>query len=74
MGIISTLREPKVFGIAVFDLGGTLLAAYGLAIYFGGDPLVWMIGSILLGIGVHFAMGVPTMLNYYLGISEAPER
>ena len=74
MSIISTLRKPKIFGIAIFDLGGTLLAAYGLSLYFGGDPLIWMVGAIFLGIGVHYMVGVNTMLNYYIGLSDKPHR
>jgi len=82
MSIIDSLRTPKLFDIALFDVFGTYIGAY----------LVWLIVHkynahltngwlwtflifivlVIIGIFVHIAIGQKTKLNYYLGLSEDP--
>lgn len=72
MELLKTLRTPKIFNIAIFDLSATLLFAYYLAVRFNGNKIYYMVGALLLGIFVHWIFGINTMLNYYLGLSDVP--
>jgi hypothetical protein len=74
--VLETLRKPKLFDIALFDLLATLLVAYLIHHYAKIKCPLWsvLVGSILLGIVVHVMIGTPTMLNYYLGLSAKPKR
>lgn len=74
MDIINTLRKPKLYNIAIFDLGGTLIGAYVLADYMDGNPYEYMAMAIIAGIIVHKLLGINTALNYYLGLSPPPTR
>lgn len=76
MGLIDVLREPKVLDIAVFDVACTLGVAYVTRDYMFPESRLWEIflGAIALGIVTHVLVGVPTMLNHYLGLSRRPAR
>jgi len=75
MGLIETLRGPKIFDMSIFDWAMSLLAAYLVGLWFKVKnwPL-FLIGWVGLGVAVHWAFGVPTMLGYYLGINDKPVR
>lgn len=74
MGIIDSLRAPKLFNIALFDVVGTLIGAYALAEYMNADPYQYMFFAIVAGIVAHKLFGINTQLNYYLGLSDKPLR
>jgi hypothetical protein len=78
---IKWLRGPKLNGIAAFDLISTAMGAFVLSgtikllDRFKGytHVLVIFILLIILAIGVHYIMEIPTMLNHYLGINTQEE-
>ena len=72
------LRSYRVFGISVFDTVLTLLGALVIVslrinpFSLRGLYLTLVIFGmlVLLAIGVHYALGIPTQLNRYLGLSK----
>jgi hypothetical protein len=75
MSWIETLRGPKILDMSIFDWLISLLGAYLLGRWLKVKmwPL-FLLCWILFGIAVHWIMGVPTMLGYYLGLNEKPVR
>lgn len=75
MSWIETLRGPKILDMSIFDWVASLLGAYFLGRWLNVKmwPL-FLLGWIAFGIIVHWMVGVPTMLGYYLGINEKPVR
>lgn len=67
MTFIETLRRPRLeifdMEIALFDLGGSLMAGYFLGKRLGYNPWLSSIAMIPLGIVVHDIMGVETQIN-----------
>lgn len=83
MNLIQTLRKPKIFGMAIFDWVMTFLGSYLLTylIYtyyhkydFTTLYTIVTIKLVILGIFMHWILGVKTMLGYYLGINSKPLR
>lgn len=76
MDIITTLRAPKLFDIAIADVVFTIGLAYLIHVHvFDDKPFAFSVAyTFALGILAHILFGVPTMLNYYLGLSERPLR
>jgi len=70
MSIVHTLRSPKVFGIALFDLGGTAAIAGAFSVIF--DKSFGLTFAALMGVAiiVHYVLGVPTQLNFYLHLND----
>jgi hypothetical protein len=80
VNILNILRGPKIVGVALFDLSSTALGAYILSnflTYLGvfktSTTLILFILLVILAIGTHYVLGIPTMLNYYLGINTLGE-
>lgn len=80
LSIINRLRSPKIVGVALFDLSSTALGAYILSnvlkylgVFETGTTLILFILLIILAIGTHYVLGIPTMLNHYLGINTLEE-
>lgn len=76
---IDILRKPKIFNMSIFDWVGSLLGAWIIGKYLLGltSAVAWSVYIlfwIALGVFVHWALGVKTMLGYYLGVSEKPTR
>jgi hypothetical protein len=72
MGLLAQLRGPKIANMAVFDWVATGLVAIGASALFGRPsmaPAVFIV-LIIMAIIVHDALGVPTMLNAYLGLAK----
>ena len=72
--VIQTLRQPRIFKLAIFDL---LLAVVAMAFIFhrlGYSPYTGIALTIPVGIIVHYILGINTQLNYQLGISEQPDK
>lgn len=77
---IDKLRGPKIFDMSIFDWVSTVLVAY--LIYRFALPKVgryfplWqvIIAIVVLGVAVHYFMGIPTMLGYYLHLNAKPIR
>lgn len=78
MTLIDTLRGPKILDMSIFDWVTSITGAILLGNYAGIKGLEKWIGFILLwivfGIVVHYVAGVKTMLGYYVGLNEKPER
>lgn len=74
--MINLLRKPKIFNIAIFDTVATILVAYFFHTTFVIKCPLWstILAFFIVGSLVHIMMGIPTMLNYYLGISKKPNR
>lgn len=71
--LITTLRSYKIpgtGGMVVFDWAVTLLAAYLIPGSFICNLVILLLASVLL----HLLFNVPTVTNYYLGLSVEPER
>ncbi len=73
------LRSFRVGGMAVFDWVGTLLGSLLITKALISEPtfIQYLFGFIIvifISIFVHMAFNVPTMLLYYLGLSEKPAR
>ena len=76
-GFIDTMRTPKIFGMAVFDWTFSLLGAFILGrilkLKTGNQWIAFILFWILLGIFAHVVTKTPTMMNYYLGLSDKPK-
>lgn len=69
--MINELRSTKIKGIAVFDVVATAAISYALSN--GKDAIGIFILLIILAIVVHSILGIPTMLNHYIGINTLKE-
>lgn len=84
--LIQHIRQYRIAKMAIFDWVITIIPLFILSwlMYYK-----WNIGNklsfifilfmvillgIIIGIVVHKILNVPTMLNYYLGISEKPKK
>lgn len=74
--IIDIVRKPKVFGMAAFDWTASLLAAFMVGklirINTVSQWTVFLLFWVMFGVAVHYVLGVPTMLGYYLGLNPMP--
>lgn len=73
---IDTLRQPKIFNMAIFDWIATLIVIYVIAYYsqpissnFWSYYLGLCFIGVLLAIVIHWYFSIPTMFNYYLGLN-----
>lgn len=76
---LDRVRKPKVFDMSIFDWATSLLGAWLIGRFLLGlrGALVWVLFLLFwvaLGVAVHWIMGVPTMLGYYMGVSAKPQR
>lgn len=76
---IDVLRGPKIADMPIFDWAGSLLGAfivgkYVLRLRTASAWSTWIIVWVMLGVAVHYFIGVSTMLGYYLGINARPTR
>lgn len=67
-------QEYKFFGYGAVDLFGTLIIAALFACYMKWSVWKTGVGAIILGVIVHYLLGIPTKLNYTLGLSDMPVR
>lgn len=79
MTVINILRTPKIFNIAIFDclatiLFGLIIGKYILNIKNTFIMIIWIIALFIFGIIIHYLFGIKTMLGYYLGINDKPDR
>lgn len=80
--LIQQLREPRLFGMVVFDWSLTLLGAYLLTnivysyykeikfpkLYFGITIIL-----LVLAVFLHWLFGINTMMGYYMGLNQMPK-
>ena len=79
--ILQKLRNPKVFGMAAFDLICTSILAYLISsgikkiipLTMPVLTVVVFIFLMIIAILTHYVTGTPTMLNSYLGINTIEE-
>ena len=81
--IIDYLRKPKVAGMSIFDLVGTFLVAvligylinmhrkFKISLWINIIVIFFLL--LILGVIIHKIFGIPTMLNYYLGLNSYDE-
>ena len=74
INIIDILRGPKLFEFVIFDWISTLLGALILAKLFDFNYLILLIILLIISIYLHIEFEIPTMTNYYLGLSDMPNR
>ena len=78
MVLITNLRKPRIAKIALFDVITAILGVFiFLKLFFRNQNnlklfFVSVLLAFLFGIVVHYVLGIPTMLNYYLGLSKKP--
>jgi hypothetical protein len=78
--VIEILRSPKILDMSLFDLAASYIAAILFGIYVLHIPhdllywVVWLTAWTAFGVGVHWVLGVPTMMGYYLGVNARPIR
>jgi len=70
--MINELRSTKIKGIAVFDVAATAVASYVLSNETANIIPIFIL-LIILAIVVHSILGIPTMLNHYIGINTLSE-
>lgn len=68
MDLIDRARAIKVLDMSVFDIAATAAVSYLVSTYAGGFFIVFIL-MIILGITVHYTLGVPTRLNSYIGLT-----
>lgn len=76
---ISSLREHRILGMAIFDWITSLIGGIIIGYFILERPnllmwTIWLIIWVLFGIAVHLFFGIDTMLGYYLGLNKAPLR
>ena len=72
---INKLRNPKIGGIAIFDVGGSVVIALLIAQRYNISKLKTIIGILALGELVHVAFGIQTpvtrkILNRRLNVNN----
>jgi hypothetical protein len=72
MSLIKKLREPRIIGIALFDLLLAIIITAYIFCKLGYDYKLGIILSVPIGIIIHYIFNIKTTLNYYLSISEKP--
>lgn len=78
MSIIQSLRSVRIFNIALFDLIASLIGMYLLLRWFKPNRsksfyISWVVVTVLpLAVVSHYIFNIPTMLNYYMGLSVYP--
>ena len=78
--ILDKLRSPKVAGMAIFDFVATLILAIIIGVCINQynpfassvvlNIFIIFVLLIILAIAIHKGLGIPTMLNYYLGLNS----
>ena len=72
---IKQLRSFRILGIALFDIIMSLIGLFFLFRYAEfKNPFLWTVLFMFpITIVTHRLVGVPTKLNYYLGLSKNPQ-
>ena len=63
MSVIQKLRDPKIGGVAIFDLGGSIVIALLIAQRLEVSKLKTVVFILALGEAVHVALGVSTPIT-----------
>ena len=76
---IDYLRKPKFVNISIFDVVATFAVAvligylvnkkYPFQMHLWINIIIIFLLLMILGVIVHKIFGIPTMLNYYLGLN-----
>ena len=77
--VLDRLRKPKLWDMSIFDWVTSILGAILIGYFFLGlrtltAYIIWIIIWTIIGIIIHYILGINTMLGYYLGINPMPER
>lgn len=72
--VITKLRQPQFKNMAVFDWVATFVGAVAIGTLIDHKSIPAIAGIFILmiitAIIVHYSLGVPTMLNAYLGLAK----
>ena len=74
---LEALRKPKILNMSIFDWVTSLLGAgiFGWWLGIKGTQWLWfLVAWVAFGVVTHYALGVHTMLGYYLGLNPVPQR
>lgn len=75
---ITSLRKPKILGMAIFDWTVSLFLAVIVGLFLSlkgiGTWIAFLVAWTLFGVYVHYIFGIDTMLGYYLNLNERPVR
>lgn len=63
---LEELRSCRIFGISVFDLGGTILIAWFLAQYYRWNFWKTLVALLVLGEIAHFLTGQKTPVTKFI--------
>ena len=90
MSIITSLRKYRIFNMAIFDFAMTFLVIFLVHLYMWRNPIekqnnrsymqyfmsliLFIIGSIWLGVIFHYIFNVKSQLSYYLGFNGEPNK
>lgn len=74
---IDKLRGPRIFNLSIFDWVLSLSIAfivgrYLLKLHSVFEWILLIIAWVLFGIAAHVITKTPTMISYYLGLSDKP--
>jgi hypothetical protein len=68
-----SIHDPRIGPFAALDVLGTLAAGVAIADYTRSSLVFVMVALMIVAVMVHVLLGVPTALNYFLGLSPPPE-
>lgn len=72
--VITKLRQPQFMQMAAFDWLATLAGAISIGTLIDHNSVAEIAGifilMVIIAIIVHYSLGVPTMLNAYLGLTK----
>lgn len=73
--LINRLRGPKIMNMSIFDWTATFIVAVIISYVIYKkidfmDIIKIFIVLIIIAILTHYFFGIPTMLNYYLGLNS----
>lgn len=77
--MLRAIRGPKVLGMAVADIAGTVALAWALRALLERNGHRASLHAVLFatfvaGVVAHRVFGVDTMLGHYLGLNPLPSR
>lgn len=71
---MNSIHDPRFLNFAIIDILGTIILAYIFSVYMKISLISSIIIMFLIGIISHIVFKQNTTLNYYLGLSNKPDR
>ena len=70
MSLIEKLREPRIFGMAIFDLFSAIVGTALIFKYLGHSYMLGALWAVPIGILSHWLFNINTSLNGRLGLNK----